>query len=67
MRFKTGKNVLVNSDDRALLYAGLLLVCALLVASGMDALALWSFLPAAGLTELLPVIAAKVHHREVQR
>ena len=53
MSVKPRKQVLARSDDRMIVHAGLFLVCAMLSAVGMGALAFWCFLPAAGLVELL--------------
>ena len=53
MSVKPRKQVLASSDDRMIVHAGLFLVCAMLSAVGMGALAFWCFMPAAGLVELL--------------
>ena len=53
MSVKPRRQVLARGDDRVLVLAGLFLVCAMLGALGMGALAVWCFLPAAALVELL--------------
>ena len=57
MSVKPRKQVLARSDDRMIVHAGLFLICAMLSALGVGALAFWCFLPAAGLVELLSSVS----------
>lgn len=57
MSVKPRKPVLARSDDRMIVHVGLFLICAMLSALGVGALAFLCFLPAAGLVELLSAIS----------
>jgi len=57
MSIKPRKQLLARSDDRVMIQAALFLACAVLSAAGMGALALWCFLPAALLVEVLGGVA----------
>ncbi|PLW70209.1 hypothetical protein [Pseudohalioglobus lutimaris] len=61
MSIKPRKNVLVQSDERVLVYAGLFVICAMLAALGMGVAAFWCFVPAAALSEALSGFAPKKH------
>ena len=65
MSVKPRRNVLVHSDERVLVYAGLFLVCAMLAAMGMGAVAFWSFLPAAVLSEVLSGVSPRKHSKRL--
>lgn len=66
MSIKPRRNVLVYSDERVLVYAGLFVICAMLAALGMGAVAFWCFLPAAALSELLSALAPSKHGTQLQ-
>lgn len=57
MSVKPRRLILLRSDERIVIHAGLLLVCAMLAAMGMGALALLCFLPAAALFEGLSLLS----------
>jgi hypothetical protein len=57
MSVKPRKQVLARADDRMIVHAGLFLICAMLSAIGVGAVAFWCFLPAAGLIELLSAVS----------
>jgi hypothetical protein len=59
MTTKPRKQVLGHSDNRVIIHAALFLVCALLSALGVGALAFWCFIPAAVLFELLAGAASR--------
>ncbi len=65
MSVKPRRNVLVYSDERVLVYAGLFLICAMLAALGMGPVAFWSFLPAAVLSEVLSGVTPKQHSKRL--
>lgn len=65
MSVKPRRQILARSDDRMMIHAGLFLVCAMLAILGMGAQALWCFLPAAALVELLGCIAPVRHSHRV--
>lgn len=57
MSVKPRKSILGHSDDRVLVHATLFLVCALLSAVGLGAVAFWAFLPAAAALEILSQVS----------
>ncbi len=63
MATKMRRNVMGYLDDRALIYAALFLICALLSALGAGILALASLLPAAAVVELLSRWGRRQHPR----
>ncbi len=67
MSAKPRKPILMRSDDRVVIYAGLFLVCAMLSSLGMGPLALLCFLPAAFLFEGLSVLSQRAMPRTPSR
>ena len=65
MSVKPRKLILLRSDERIVIHAGLLLVCAMLGAMGMGALALLCFLPAAALFEGLTLLSPRKPSRRM--
>ncbi|KAA1194374.1 hypothetical protein F0M18_02790 [Pseudohalioglobus sediminis] len=65
MSIKPRRNVLIHSDERVLVYAGLFFICAVLAALGVGALAFWCFLPAAVLMECLSAVAPQQQSRRL--
>ncbi len=57
MSIKPRRKILARGDDRVVVHAGLFVICAMLSALGMGAMALWAFVPAAALLEGLAFIA----------
>lgn len=65
MSVKPRRQILLRSDDRVIIYAALFLVCSLLSALGMGALALLCFLPAAALFEGLAALSPRKPSRRM--
>ena len=65
MSVKPRKLILLRSDERIVIHAGLFLVCAMLGAMGMGALSLLCFLPAAVLFEGLSLLSPRKPSRRM--
>lgn len=65
MNVKPGKQILIRGDDRIVVHAALFLICAVLSAAGLVALALWCFLPSALLIEMLSGAGSRDQHRRM--
>ncbi len=65
MHIKTRRQVLTHRSDRALVHLGLLLLCLMLSALGLGFSALWCFIPAAALVELLSLASPRANVRRM--
>lgn len=65
MSVKPRKQLLMRSDDRVVIYAALFLVCSMLSAMGLGALALLCFFPAAALIEGLATLSPRKPSRRM--
>ena len=65
MSVKPRRQILLRSDDRTVIYAGLFLVCAMLSALGAGTLALLCFLPVAVLFEGLVALSPRKPSRRM--
>lgn len=65
MSIKPRQQVVTRSDKRIVVHAGLLIICAMLSALGMGATAIWAFVPAALLLEVLAKVSPVRHARRM--
>ena len=65
MSIKPRQQVIARSDKRGIVHAGLFIICAMLSALGMGFTALWAFLPAAVLLEVLGRFSPVRHARSM--
>ncbi|QFU75093.1 hypothetical protein EY643_05210 [Halioglobus maricola] len=65
MSIKPRRQVFARGDKRGVVHAGLLIICAMLSILGMGVTALWAFLPAAVLLEVLARFSPVRHARRM--